>query len=427
MKYLWYVFLGPLLLIFLVPLQGLALDSTVFAVGEAQSTSTPIKLEGKNPLSISMAKELGKHLAFYTNKFSFVQNEEKALFVITVDHREKPFSYTLLLEDRTKKISQHNKLWSFFEKEMVSQKMASALYQWIFKREDIFSSKIFAVCKVGERRMGSRKVPIKEVFMMDYDGGNKKRLTFHGGIAISPGVSSDRTKVVYSLIKEQRDKGVLVRNVNLLLLDLKTGKFDVISNRPGLNSGAVFMPNGTEIALTLSHEGNAEIYAMNLTTKKLRRLTSHFAPDVDPSFNRDGSLMTFLSGRPGRAMIYVLDPRGERPEKGLRRISYVGKYNATPRFSPDGEHIVFSSWLDNRFDLFRINADGHGLVRLTRNFGSNESASFSPDGEFLVFSSQKIISSKEAVERLFISTKDGEILSSITDEFNHCISPRWSN
>src|SRR5690606_3855694 len=133
----------------------------------------------------------------------------------------------------------------------------------------------------------------------------------------------------------------------------------------------------------------------------------------------------FLSGRSGRAMIYTMDPNGV--EKDVKRISYVGRYNAAPRFSPDGKEIVFSSWVDNRFDLYKIDSNGVNLVRLTKNFGSNEEANFSPDGEFIVFTSLKVESSTRAKQNVYIMNREGEIVAQVTDNFGKSFSPRWSN
>jgi TolB protein len=234
-------------------------------------------------------------------------------------------------------------------------------------------------------------------------------------------MSQDGHHLVYSLILNTNGK----RNNNLYMMDLRTKESHVISSKDGINSGAIFLPGGKSIALTLTVSGNAEIYEMDLEGKNLRRITNHFASDVDPSITYDGKLMAFLSDRAGKAMIYTMDPNGE--EKNVKRISFVGQFNATPRFSPDGKEIVFSSWLDNSFDLFRIGSDGSGLSRLTKDFGSNEDPSYSNDGEFIAFTSQRVISRVKADQNVYIMDRDGGILGAITQGFGNCISPRWYN
>lgn len=284
-------------------------------------------------------------------------------------------------------------------------------------KDSIFRSKIVFVSDRNSR--GSKTV--KEIYMMDFDGKNVQQITNHGGIAIGPAMSQDGRWLVYSLISNSGGK----RNNNLYLMDVHTKEAKIISQREGMNSGAVFMPGGKSIALTLTVSGNAEIYEMDLDTKNLRKITNHFSSDVDPSITYDGKLMTILSDRPGKAMIYTLDPNSE--EKNVKRISFVGQFNATPRFSPDGREIVFASWLDNCFDIFRINADGSGLSRLTKDFGSNEDPTYSNDGEFVAFTSQRVISRVKADQNIYIMDKDGGILGAVTAGFGNCISPRWYN
>lgn len=299
----------------------------------------------------------------------------------------------------------------------LAHELADQVYRAHTGKDSVFKTKITFVSD----RTGTRKNPVKELYIMDFDGGNKTQLTRHGGTVIGPAISPDGSKILYSLIRENVGKS---RNVNLMVYDMSTRQSQLVSNRAGLNSGAVFLPGGEDIILTLSHSGNAELYEMNLKSKNLKRLTRDGAPDVDPSINVDGTLLTFLSARHGKPMIFTLDPSGL--ERNVKQISFVGQFNATPRFSPDGKEIVFSSWLDNRFDLFRINAKGTGLSRLTKDFGSNEDPTFSNDGEFIAFTSQRVMSATKAVKKIYIMDRYGEILGSITDDYGNCMTPRWS-
>ncbi|MBT3983629.1 MAG: hypothetical protein HOE90_19900 [Bacteriovoracaceae bacterium] len=291
------------------------------------------------------------------------------------------------------------------------------IYTSIKNKQSIFNSKILFVSDQGSQR-GHQ---IKELFIMDFDGRNSRQLSRHNAVVVSPAISHNREMIAYTVIKKSGRK----KTVDLYMHNLRTGRMRLLSNRPGINSGAVFTPDDKSLLLTLSYSGNAEIYQLNLKNKRITPLTKHYSDDVDPSISRDGRMYTFLSNRSGRADVYTA--KMGKAESGVKRISYVGKFNATPRYSPNGKYIAFSSWVDNRFDIYRINSSGTGLVRLTKNFGSNEDPSFSNDGQFIVFTSQRVLSRTKAIQNLYIMDKDGEILGRLTKGFGNCISPRWTH
>lgn len=429
------VFLFPILLFsqnisketFIVPIGEPKVDNDTLSISSTKFESILIKPQ------VTAVQEVFKivknDLNFYKRIFNveFSDDSAESLNIRSIRYqlksevfkKEKSIFLKITLTDHSKKIDLFAKdiELNFPLKRAFSHRISSDIYKAIKEKEGIFHSKILFVSDLGSKR----RMPYKELYIMDFDGHGAKRLTNHKGIVLSPAISNNGKKVLYSLIKSGISKN---KNINLFELDLETNKTRLISSIPGINSGAVYSHDDKSIFLTLSHTGNAEIYEINLNTLKRRRVTKHYAPDVDPSVTQDGTLMTFLSGRPGKAMIYVMDPRGQ--EKDVTRISYVGRYNATPRFDPTGKIIAFSSWIENSFDIFTIRPNGTGLSRLTKGFGSNEDPSFSPDGQFLIFSSQKVISKRKAVSNLYIMDLEGEIVLKLTSKLGNCITPRWS-
>lgn len=410
---------------------------TVIAVGQATLEKTKLAIvvsnSNLNPQKKSKAQEIlnvmSNDFAFYKKSFEVVAKEISSnttasswsskgvdyLILLEAHATADKFDVSVILNKESKKLGSSSS--SHGNSRTMAHELSDAAYRLMTNEPSIFQSKIIFV---SDRDSRGRDM-IKELYMMDFDGGNKKQLTRHRGTVIGPDISFDGKKVLYSLIKEGKRAD---RNIDLYVMDLSTLESKRISSRPGINSGAIFLPDNQHIALTLSHEGNAEIYLLNLNDQSLKRITNHYSPDVDPSFNQSGDKMVFLSGRSGQPMIYMMDPRGL--EKDVRRISFVGEFNATPRFSPDGKEIAFSSWLDNRFDIFRLDSDGNNLVRLTKDFGSNEDPTYSNDNQFLAFSSQRILSRTKAVHNIYIMDREGEILGSITENYGNCITPRWS-
>ena len=67
------------------------------------------------------------------------------------------------------------------------------------------------------------------LFEMDFDGRNIQRLTNHRSVVISPAISKDKTKVLYSLVESKKN----IRNEFRLIL------FCSFSSRRGLNPNKV--------------------------------------------------------------------------------------------------------------------------------------------------------------------------------------------
>ena len=138
----------------------------------------------------------------------------------------------------------------------------------------------------------------KEVYIVDYDGQNKKRVTFDGVITASPDWSEDGENLLYLSYLNQRTE--------IFFHNLKNNKRRTLSCYPGLNAFADVSSQG-EIALTLSKDGDPEIYVISENGSNLRRLTYQKGVDASPSWSPDGKRIAFVSDRGGSPQIYIME------------------------------------------------------------------------------------------------------------------------
>ncbi|MGZ3649990.1 MAG: translocation protein TolB [Bdellovibrionota bacterium] len=254
----------------------------------------------------------------------------------------------------------------------------------------------------------------KQIYVSDYDGFNPIRITTRFPQATAPAWSPDGKKLVFSAVTKNAKN---VRNRNLFLYDFSTRRFTMLSDRQGINSGAVFSPNGKQLALTLSFSGNAEIYSMDPEDKTVQRLTNGYGLKVDPAWSPDGKQITYVSDSPGKSMIYKMDSNGANPQ----RLTFAGDFNATPSWSPAGDKIAFAGSDAGKFDLFIMNPDGSNIERLTKNMGDNEDPDFAPDGYFIAYSSNR-----GGKRNIYITNVDNTVHREVTSGFGNCEAPRWS-
>ncbi len=263
----------------------------------------------------------------------------------------------------------------------------------------------------------------KEIYIMDWDGFNPTRVSSHQSIAISPAWSTKGDKLAYTAfayhVKEK------VRNADMFVYDLGTGKRFLVSYRKGMNSGAAWLPGDKEILLTMTKDGNADIYKMSVDGRTVQQITKgpNRALNVEPAVSPDGKQIAFSSDRAGRPMIFIMNIDGSN----VRRITFVGRYNSTPAWSPDGTTIAFAALDSDHFDIFTMSTNGQSLRRLTDarkangKAANNESPSWSPDGRHILFSSDR-----NGKYQLYIVSPDGTNERRITNDNYNWDKPKWS-
>ncbi|MBN1141648.1 MAG: PD40 domain-containing protein, partial [Deltaproteobacteria bacterium] len=250
----------------------------------------------------------------------------------------------------------------------------------------------------------------KELYLMDVDGTSPLRLTDHRTLVLNPDFSPLGKELIFTSYRGG--------NPDLVRMEVYTGREARVSARKGLNIGGRFRPpEGREIALTLSEDGNSDIFIIGTDGRLRRRLTSNWGIDVDPSWSPDGERIAFVSDRLGNPHLFVLEVAGGQE----KRITQAGNYNVTPAWSPDGERIAFSRLENGRFDIYTIRPDGSDERRLTFGPGNKEHPRWSPDGRFLVYSS-----TQGEKRGIYVMRADGSGGRRISDGVGNGYHPAWS-
>ena len=238
----------------------------------------------------------------------------------------------------------------------------------------------------------SRTPQGKEMYVVDFDGANVKKLTDEQSILLSPDWSPDGRSIVYTSYQDH--------NPALILLDTNGSRRRPLLKLPGLNSAPAWSPDGTKISLVLSKDSNSEIYVLN-RWRKLTRLTRHFNIDTSPTWSPDGKRIAFTSDRSGtgRPQIYIMD--GESGDRtGVMRITFQSRYNDNPAWSPDGDKIAYTSLIKGRFQIKMYHLETRETTAVTTGPGSKEEPTWSPDGLFLAYRMTRGRSSSIHIKRV---------------------------
>ncbi len=248
----------------------------------------------------------------------------------------------------------------------------------------------------------------KEIFVMDYDGANPRKITGHRSTSMSPAWSPNGGSLAYT--------SFFNGGPGLYLADLGSGRKRPIITSGSLNTSPSFAPDGRRVAFARSLEGNVEIFTADLDGGNLRRLTNSSAIDTNPAWSPKGSEIAFTSSRAGNPHIYLMDSEGANQ----RRLTFDGTYNDGAAWSPEGDLIAYTSRRDGQFQIAVTNVVTLESRVLTSGPGENQSPTFSPDGRKIAFTS-----SRNGGRQIYVMDLDGGNVRPLTAEGNNDLAD-WS-
>ena len=211
-------------------------------------------------------------------------------------------------------------------------------------------------------------------------------------------------------------------NNEIYIMDTKGKNLQNLTNHPARDFQPAFSPDGRWMAYVSDRDGNNRIYLMNRNNNVIRPLTNHLASkgDLDPNWSPDGQWIAFTfiegEGPASQYNIYKINVNSG----DLQQLTDTG-YNRFPRWSPDGDRILFYSSRKEGNDLFLMKSNGKSARRVReRRFGGGH-PTWSPDGKQIAYRMTDL-----AGVGIYIMTDDGQNNRRITRENTWAYHPAWS-
>ena len=176
---------------------------------------------------------------------------------------------------------------------------------------------------------------------MPLDEVNEGVLEYH------PALSPDGKKLAY-LTSEKQDFAI----TSLKIYDFETQKKTKLKGWIDTRSG--WSPDGEELVFVRNKGGFNDLYIYNLAADKERRISARLRAK-DPSFSPDGQRIAFVHNEDGTNNLGLIDRDGTDLVY-LTNNNDATQYSA-PRFSPDGEWLLFSVFRGEDRDIAMIRVD----------------------------------------------------------------------
>lgn len=176
---------------------------------------------------------------------------------------------------------------------------------------------------------------------------------------------------------------------------------------------------GTKIFFVSDRSGSKQIWSMDYDGSNQQQLTRYDGIAFMPSASKDNSKFAFtlLSQRNPSIIVHSIETN--------RRLTFVNpqaSVNASPDFTPDGQHILFSSSIGGGFaNIFSASADGGGLRRLTSVRAVETEPKVNPKtGADVVMTS-----GRSGTPQIYRMNIDGADVERLTSGEGDAVNPSW--
>jgi len=205
-----------------------------------------------------------------------------------------------------------------------------------------------------QRRLGTNW----DIYTVNIDGSDERRLTFTEGFDGAADWSPDRNQIVFRSDRE----GV----PNLFIVNSDGSNPTKIPNteeggRPS------WSPDGSKILFDSRVTGAFDLYTINTDGTGLTNFTNTPTHELNSNWSNDGTKVVYSSTRNGNSNIYTRNADGTDEVQ----LTFDLAFDTFPRWSPDGNGIVFDSNRDANFEIYTMNIFGGSPVRLTNDPSSD--------------------------------------------------------
>jgi len=215
-----------------------------------------------------------------------------------------------------------------------------------------------------------------EVYVGDLFFGENRQITRDNSQAMTPRWSPDGSKILYTSYFKTGFP-------DIFQIDLGSLQRTTFVSFKGTNMSARYSPNGQQVAMVLSGEGNPEIYVSNAQGRQVSRRTRTGTGESGPCFSPDGSQLVFESDAAGGPQLYIMPAAGGTPRRLATNLS---RYCTEPDWSRGNPNLIaFTVRIGSGLQIAVHDLSGKTPTRTVSKGPDGVEPSWLADGRHLVY------------------------------------------
>ncbi len=212
-----------------------------------------------------------------------------------------------------------------------------------------------------------------EIYITRTDGTEIRRVTYNTGVDLNPVWGSNNV----FLFESNRDA-----NWELYAFDVTTGELTRLTDYPdGADVDASWSDDNRRVVFSRYIDGDYELMLLNIDTMELTQITDNDVDDLSAQFSSDGTKLAWLQRSAATGVLNLMFRDLELPENQDDDLTNntdvvlvdMGTNVSLNLWSPDDRFIVFDANIDGDYDVFvvEIELEDGDTVRDIKNVTGN--------------------------------------------------------
>jgi Tol biopolymer transport system component len=246
-----------------------------------------------------------------------------------------------------------------------------------------------------------------------------------GAVSRDPSPSPDGTQFVFAVSQVS----TLGEAQNDLYIVNKNGlNMRRLTSMPGIEDSPQWSPDGTKVLFHATVDNRSDLYTINVDGTGMTNLTAGLPADVTypgtPAWSPNGSKVAFIAVRNLQHKVWTINVDGS----ALTQVTTDAGFDLTPTFSPDGQKIAFTRYNAANAslgdDIMIVSATGGTPTRIALP-GDQRTPAWSPEGTLIAFTGNAIAGQAQTYIYTMRPDGSGVRVRTVNPAWHGSANPAW--